>query len=135
MGIDRSYQTQILAHDCKTPITPENLLRLTTERNPNNDRSETLTLNYSVEKSLLTSSNVWNEAMNQLNMCQVVQLVLPDEAFVITEDRRVIDINIDFSAHYSIGDVGLSPGEAENSTDGEDPVEGGTADGETLQRN
>jgi len=73
--------------------------------------------------------------MNQLNMCQVVQLVLPDEAFVITEDRRVIDINIDFSAHYSIGDVGLSPGEAENSTDGEDPVEGGTADGETLQRN
>jgi len=135
MGINRSYQTQIFAQDCRTPITPENLLRLTAERNPNNDLSETLTLNYSLEKSLITSSNVWNEAMNQLNVCQVVQLILPDEAFVITEDRRVIDVGVNVGSNFGeIGfDVALSPGEAGASTNIEDvPVEGGNVDGESL---
>lgn len=135
MGINRNYQTQLLARDCRTPITPENLLRLTAVRSPNNYRSETLTLNYSVDNSLIKSSNVWNDGENQLNMCQVVQLVLPDVAFVIAEDRRNVDIGINLAGNFGgiAFDVELSPGEAAASTNIEDvPVEGGNANEESL---
>lgn len=117
IGINRVLDTEILATDCSTPILGITL-DLTVELAPKTIYLDQLLLNYNFDKSKITGSNIWNEATNQLQMCQIVRLVLPSETgseqplFVIQEVKRTLDINFDFGANFGIGfDVNLSPGE------------------------
>lgn len=120
IGINRVYETEIFTRDCSSPITGISL-NLTTERKPKDIYTEFLSLKYSIDKASITRSNIWNEATDQLQLCQVVRLVHLDEtgsgpSFVIIEDTRILDIDINLSVNFNMGlvvDLAPAPQEKE----------------------
>ena len=71
-----------------------------------NDMHNLLKLAYSLETSAIANSSIWSATSNQIEVCQVVQLVVPvNGAFpkmAIEEDIRELDIVVDFSADFVI---------------------------------
>jgi len=135
IGINRVYETEIFTRDCSSPLTGI-VIDLMAERKPKDDYTEFLSLKYSIDKTSITRSNIWNEATDQLQLCQVVHLVHPSEDgsgpdFVIVEDKRTLDVDIDLSVNFNMGlVVELAPGpeEEEEVSLGGDPNGGGDPD-------
>mmetsp|Transcript_9038 Transcript_9038/g.20404 ORF Transcript_9038/g.20404 Transcript_9038/m.20404 type:complete len:305 (+) Transcript_9038:232-1146(+) len=124
IGINRVLETEILATDCLSPITGISL-NSTIEREPKNGYLELLSLRYSIDKSMITGSNIWDAATDKLRFCQVVRLVFPSEtgsgpAWVILEDKRKLDVTINLKVNFgSIGfEVELSSGGGPSSSSG-----------------
>lgn len=119
MGINRQYEIELLAFDCESPITgmmnrPLNLVNITSKVDTieNDNEHELLTLQYDLDKSLLSGSNIWNTATNEVQLCQVVRLMYypdndeageEDEPWIITQDKRPLSIYIDLSVGFTIG--------------------------------
>lgn len=119
MGINRQYEIELLAFDCESPITgmmnrPLNLVNITSKVDTieNDNEHELLTLQYDLDKSLLSSSNIWNTATNEVQLCQVVRLMYypdndetgeEDEPWIITQDKRTLNIYVDLSVGFTIG--------------------------------
>ena len=60
---------------------------------------------------LLTSSNIWNATSNHVQLCQIVELVYVDEntgvePWVMTRDRRTLDIDVNLSIDFTVGGGG-----------------------------
>ena len=107
--IDRVIEAELFANDCSTPITGLSPL-LTTERSPKNDHLEFIKLKYDIDKGMIAGSNIWSAERNQLRLCQTVCLVLPNKtgsgpAWVITEDTRTLDVDIELKASFGVGMV------------------------------
>ena len=59
---------------------------------------------------MIAGSNIWSVERNQLRLCQTVRLVRPNEtgsgpAWVITEDTRTLDVDIELKASFGVGMV------------------------------
>mmetsp|Transcript_13753 Transcript_13753/g.20733 ORF Transcript_13753/g.20733 Transcript_13753/m.20733 type:complete len:128 (+) Transcript_13753:73-456(+) len=98
IGLGRSYETEIFASDCSSPITGIAPIP-TDERTPMGQHFELLRLDYDIDSSSIMGINIWNADVGQLEFPQVVRLVHTGEngsssALVITEDRRVLTINV-----------------------------------------
>jgi hypothetical protein len=109
IGIDRLYNSELYAVDCASPIVGI-APRLTAERLPNDDYSERLNLRYKFDKGRIRDSNIWNGLMNRMELCQVVQLLLATgdgDAFVISQDKRTLNVGIDLLASFNTGNVGV----------------------------
>lgn len=115
MGINRQYDVELLAFDCESPISgilnrPLGIINVTSnvESIENDDEHELLTLQYDIDKSLLSSSNIWNTETNEVQLCSVVQLTYysdtDDRLWVITQDTRKINIFVDLTVGFTIGD-------------------------------
>lgn len=108
IGADRAYESQILAADCETPISGITL-DFTAERTPKDQYRDQLSLMYGIDKAQIRGSNAWDEDKDTLRLCQIVQLVLPadvsssGETLVIIEDKRVLEVEFDFSVSFGIG--------------------------------
>jgi len=67
----------------------------------------TLELGYDVNKSLIATSNIWNDTTSQIKFCQVLQLVEEasqmEEDLVIVEDIRDVTIGINSFLNFSLG--------------------------------
>jgi len=54
---------------------------------------------------MITGSNIWNATANQIEFCQVVQLIIPANGsspmMVITEDIRKFSIDVDLSVDFT----------------------------------
>ena len=88
VGKKRPHITNIMAKDCDTRITGLNIT-LADTRTPMDDTHDVLSLAYSIDKSTIATSNVWNSTSSKLEFCQVVQLTIPAgpaPMMVITED-------------------------------------------------
>jgi len=72
-----------------------------------NPLMSTLELGYDVNKSLIATSNIWNDTTSQMNVCQVLQLVQNtsqmEEDLVIIEDIRDVTIGINSFLNFSLG--------------------------------
>ena len=129
IGVGRAYESQILAADCETPISGITL-DLTAERTPKDQYRDQLSLMYDVDKAQIRGSNAWDEDKDTLRFCQIVQLVLPADAsssgetLVIIEDKRVLEIEFDFSVSFGIG-LEVELGDDPNAADAAD---GGVVD-------
>ena len=65
-----------------------------------------LTVSYNFNKSTIATSNMWNGVSEQLELCHVVQLLLPrdgEETMVIAEDLRDLTLGVNMLANYSVG--------------------------------
>ena len=121
MGINRQYEVELLAFDCESPISgilnrPLSIINITSNVDSieSDDKHEMLSLQYDLDKSLLSSSNIWNTETNEVQLCSVVRLIYyPDndgetgeeeEPWIITQDKRKINIYIDLTVGFTVGD-------------------------------
>jgi len=114
MGTNRQYEVELLAFDCETSISgilnrPLDIINVTSNVDSieNDDEHELLTLQYDIDKSLLSSSNIWNTETNEVKLCSVVRLTYysDDDArlWVITQDKRKINIYVDLTVGFTVG--------------------------------
>jgi len=72
-----------------------------------NPLMSTLELGYDVNKSLIATSNIWNDTTSQMKFCQVLQLVQNssqmEDDLVIIEDIRDVTIGINSFLNFSLG--------------------------------
>ncbi|KAL9186907.1 hypothetical protein ACHAXT_010627 [Thalassiosira profunda] len=114
IGKNRAYATEIWATDCVSAVTGANVT-LTDTRSALDSSLDALELAYDIDTSTLAGSNIWNEAANQLEFCQVVQLTIPATGgtplLVIAEDVRRFDIDLDLSVEFSLDNNNLPLGD------------------------
>lgn len=63
-----------------------------------------LIVNYNFNKSTIATSNMWNSTSEQLELCHIVQLLLPrngEESMVITSDMRDLTLGVNTLASFS----------------------------------
>lgn len=104
IGIDRDHETEVFAEDCESPVEPAGLLSepAITQAPSQDESSDDLTLGYTIDMGRLAESNVWDEEGNRLAVCQVVRLILPEQGFVITEDKRILQVTLNFDAQFGL---------------------------------
>ena len=121
MGTNRQYEVELLAFDCESPIAgilnrPLDIFNVTSnvESIENDDVHQLLTLQYDLDKSLLSSSNIWNTETNEVQLCSVARLTYYSDndarLWVITQDTRKINIYVDLTVGFSVGDGDDSSG-------------------------
>jgi len=72
------YETDIFLKDCSTRIS-DIQFNQTNITSPRDALHESLTLSYSFDKSGIASSVISNETTSQIEFCQVVRLILPQD--------------------------------------------------------
>ena len=107
IGKSREYATNLYAKDCTSAITGIEITKVeyTESYDSNNDL---LMLKYDFNKTEITSSNIWNATSSKIEACQVVQLIISSNGWVISEDIRVLDIDFDLTADF--GNAGSGGG-------------------------
>lgn len=118
IGTNRIYNTEIYTNDCASSIEGI-VLALSSDReeivNDDNKQYELLRLKYNFDMGLLTGSNIWNATSNHVQLCQIVELVYVDEntgvePWVMTRDRRTLDIDVNLSIDFTVGGGGSGSG-------------------------
>ena len=137
IGANQIYNTEIYTNDCTSSIEGI-VLDLTSDREEilDDKQHELLRLKYNFDKGLLTSSNIWNTTSNQVQLCQIVELIYVDEntasdPWVMTKDRRILDIDVNLSVDFTVGggsdgfglEVQLSPGNDTSTAESTTAVE------------
>ena len=122
IGANQIYNTEIYTNDCVSSIEGI-VLTLSSDReeivgNDDNKRYELLRLKYNFDIGLLTSSNIWNATSYHVQLCQIVELVYVDEntasePWVMTRDRRTLDIDENLSIDFTVGVGSGSGGDAD----------------------
>lgn len=110
VGKGRVVNTELLDYTCNTPITIDNGQVVDSESDLiiSSDAGERnkLTFGYSIDKSKIASSDIWNDAESKIQLCVKVKLLTGE--YTITEDTRKIDINFELNRGYSVGNVEVS---------------------------
>ena len=75
-----------------------------------NATHESVIFAYSLNKTLITSSNIWNALSSTLELCERTQLLGPsytgsNESMVIVEDTWVVSIKFELEVNFSIGTI------------------------------
>jgi len=115
---NNTFVSNLFAGDCESNIT-----NITVTPSPIDYNSTTgeLVLGYNFNKSQIAGSNIWNATTGEIEVCQVVQSILPPN-MVIKEDKRVLTIDFDLNVEYNISGVGLAP-ETINANDTDSDVD------------
>jgi len=78
-----------------------------------------LSLAYDFNKTEITASNIWDDTTSTIEVCQVVQLVIPAYGWVISEDKRALsidfDLSVDFGNNIGLGDATIIDSEEFNT--------------------
>ena len=97
IGKDREYESDVLSKNCVEAITGTDL-NMSPVRSPKNDTHDLLSLKFSLDKSQLSDSNIWNATTDKIELCQIVRMIFPAvdsyPKMVITEDTQNLDIKI-----------------------------------------
>jgi len=106
------YNTTLYEKDCTTELAtsgPGPLLFTLTDngripKTPANFTFDAIELLYNVNKTMIATSSVWNSTTNEIEICQVVQLIEQSSTYemVIIEEKRVITINFDLSVSFDL---------------------------------
>lgn len=108
VGKDRVHSAALLARGCKDSITGVEANATDPVRSPKDDNHDLLSLGYSLDKSSLAGSNMWNNATNRMEFCHVLKLILVPAnetldrpMFEVAADVREITVDVDLSANFS----------------------------------
>ena len=119
IGRDRDFNTFLKQKECSSNITDGIILSSTNSTAYNNATYESLTLTHSLNKTLLSTSNIWNDTSKEIEVCQIIQLLGPElngEHLVIIEDKLAIDVSIDLNVDYNLTN-GLGAATINNGSD------------------
>ena len=86
MGKDRQPEALLLEKDCATNVTGITINATDPVVTFKNANFSNLTLTYSIDKASIASSSIWNDALSQIELCQVLRLKEGD--MVLEEDKR-----------------------------------------------
>jgi surface protein len=135
IGKGRNHEVSVFKKGCKEAITPDNVLTFSSSASPNiTDSSlDNLQVSLDLDKTKLSSSNIFNETTNNVGMC--VKVGLLSGSNVIKIDERDVAINLDFGNNFTATtDASLnqtSLGNNNASTKVEDYIEACTCDDAT----
>ena len=130
IGKDRQYKSLLFMKDCVTNVTDITVNYTDPELTPRNATFNTLTLGYSIDKSMIADSAIWNATSSKIDLCQVVQL--KEGSMVIIEDIRQVAIDFDLLVNYEIINSTLGAATintANDTTEVADYIEACTCDG------
>jgi hypothetical protein len=104
IGAERSYQVDLFDKGCTDPITGTNIIttHVVTTKDATHDLLDVL---LDLDKSTITTSNIWNPLATKIEMCVRVQLL--SGSSVIKEDARDIDITFDYQIDFSSNEGNL----------------------------
>ena len=114
IGNGQVYESELLAYNCTSQITGISPT-LTSTLEDKDDYHQLLTLKYDLELSDIAGSNIWDGTNERLQLCQILRLLyVPSDGtstpWIINEDRRTLNIDIDFTAGFGVGlEVELEP--------------------------
>ena len=100
VGKDQQYESLLFMKDCVSNVTDITVNYTEPVLTPKNTTFETLSLGYSIDKSMIANSTIWNATSSQIELCQVVQL--KEGSMVIVEDIRQVTIDFDLLVDYEI---------------------------------
>lgn len=122
IGKDREYEALLKQKDCESNITDINITHTDPPaRIAKNSTLDLLILAYDIPKDDIASSNIWNNETNKIELCQILNLIVPatdnTKKMVITQDKREIDVNFDLSVGFNItNDLAAGTTETANGT-------------------
>jgi len=98
IGAERSYQVDLFDKGCTDPITGTNIIttHVVTTKDATHDLLDVL---LDLDKSTITTSNIWNPLSEKIEMCVRVQLL--SGLSIIKEEARDIDIKINFDVDFT----------------------------------
>ena len=133
----RAHEFELFEKDCSTQIeiggnlitSNQSITEVLVEENP--DLGNQLTLFYDINVTAITSSPIWNQTSEEMEICLLISLFEPatenDPKMIIAQDKRVITIginstaNLDFSFDNALQDS--VAGEASSTANLNDYVE------------
>ena len=126
ISVDREYETAIYKKGCVDAIDDINIVLTSSTRTPKDNFHDSLVLTYSIDKDDLAGSSLWNSVTNQLELCQVVNLIIPESGsepkWVMQSDTRDMtidfDLSVDFEIDTSLGEEGLLEGSGSTNLEG-----------------
>lgn len=97
---------EIFEKDCTTPITDIDVTLTNTVTTPQDEIHTLLELSYNIDLDQIKGSNLWNDDISQLEMCQVVYLLSADsvsgEMLVMQTNQTIITVSkLDCFIRYS----------------------------------
>ena len=107
------YKTILYEKDCTTEINTSGsgplLFSLTDNgritKSPADPIFDSVDLLYDVNKTMIATSSVWNATTDEVELCQVVQLIEQSSTLgemVIQEDERIVTIKFDLTADFDV---------------------------------
>lgn len=105
IGKNRTFETLLYERDCVSNITGI-MVNSTKAKTNINMTHDLLTLSYSIDKSAIANSTIWNSTDNKIEICQIVNLIVPAshgrQKMTVVEDIRQVDIDFDLSADFTV---------------------------------
>ena len=98
IGTGRTYQVDLFDKGCTDPITGTSILTTPVD-SPKDATHDSLNIFLDLDKSTISSSNIWNPLSTKIEMCVRVQLL--SGSSVIKEDARDIDIAFDYQIDFT----------------------------------
>ena len=103
----RSYESELLGGDCAENITGIDYNTTTPVVTSKSDTHDYLRLGYSIDKSMIAGSSIWNDTSDKIEVCQIVRLVLvtdetPPMTMIIAQIKNRFIINVDFSMDFTV---------------------------------
>ncbi len=131
IGMGRDFQIDLFDKGCTEPITGTTIVPTWTTV-PKDSDHDYLDIHLDLDKSTITSSNIWNSLFAKIDLC--ARLRLFSGSNVIKEDARDISIAFDFQIDFtsnegSLREASLSSGSS--TTTVENYVEACTCDNES----
>mmetsp|Transcript_47 Transcript_47/g.61 ORF Transcript_47/g.61 Transcript_47/m.61 type:complete len:377 (-) Transcript_47:113-1243(-) len=131
IGMDRDFQVDLFDKGCTEPITGTTIVPTWTTV-PKDSNHDYLDIHLDLDKSTITSSNIWNSLFSKIDMC--ARLRLFSGSNLIKEDARDISIAFDFQIDFtsnegSLREASLSSGSS--TTTVENYVQACTCDDES----
>jgi len=121
IGSGRDYETSFLEKGCDaTAPVDDALYNVTNSTAFFNSTHQLLNVSYSLDKSALASSSIWNNDTSTIELCQVTSLfelvAEPVGKLIIVEDKREVGVSVDLGANFTIK-TNLTRGEIGNETE------------------
>ena len=120
IGSGRDYEMSFLEKGCDATAPIDNALyNVTNSTAFVNSTHQLLSVSYSIDKSAIASSSIWNNNTSTIELCQVTSLfelvAEPIGKLVVVQDKREVEVNVDLGVNFTITN-NLTRGEIFNET-------------------
>jgi len=108
IGLGRDYEIFLLKKGCDAKaLVDAALYNVTNSTAVFNATHQFLNVSYSIDKSAIPSSPIWNNITSAIEMCQVANLIEhlddgPVEKLVVAQHKLDVSVNVDTRANFTI---------------------------------
>lgn len=109
IGKDQVFTTELLSKGCQMNVVGVDIIPSIPVRTNKDDIHDYLSVGYSIAKSTLASSNIWDAESKRIEFCHVLQLVQLQDSetvqfWVFQEDRRDFHADVNTTWLLNLGE-------------------------------